>query len=1031
MNPVAPGTPAPVPSIPPTPAVANKQGSIYLTNPRTGDVQEAPPDQALFMLRAGWQPNDKSSADAVRAMQIPQEVAAEQPALGKLGYGIARGVLTPLVDTALPAGNRVHEVLSEDSPWLTGGGEAAGMLGSALLGFGPVAALEEGAAQATVRLGVEGGLIRKAFQRGAQGALETGAYGAMGAVTDAHNENVPLTAQRFASEVVPGLLFGGVLGAGLGGAEGALSKFSGSLPERIAKVEKGKLDEIFRAGVSDEDALRVAQREFGVKDPTMLQQLQAAATGEDNVALQALAHDSGPVGERVRKDLFFGQEQLNAAEREVVDKGNDYLLGREEAMKQIVGDTKGRHIADMIGPGQADAADIGKLVRDHVGEKIHENADWAADAKWRERFVDSALDELDSHSLRDLERDLGASKGQQVTGIGGLPPKAEAGNLRERLMNGLRAGHAETIQALESALGKASLTDDQLRSLGAQGSWAQKPLDFIQDWRNQLEGMALLPKGVNDAQGDLKKLLGNLEHAEQSVLRDPRRVAAHQLDSLKKRLADFADAGERLGAGSGVAASARGMYEDLREILEDPTLWGPKFAGFQARTNQLLHQNIGVAGEFDNLFVKQIGKPDPDAPWRSARVVDSEKVSKGLRDMSEPKQLEQLNRIRAHLDDQKKFFQEQLDSLKLGGKQHVRIQAGIKQIDQLKEAIDSSVYLNTRARQAQGLLGYGPLGRGGPLKSGTAGMVGAVLGGPAGAVAGMAVSAALNPGKMLQFRAIAERMAESTNNRVWRGISKLMGLQVGDVARETAGFIGKSAGRGARQQGKVGAIVLAMLRERGDDRQKTYEQTVKQLVEAQQRLPELATKLDDTMPTLEQALPGTKAEMLAQAQRGLAYVTLHLPVTPKMRLYGSQSAPLGDHEYENFLRMTMAATDPLSVIEMAQEGELTPDAIAAAESSAPDFISYIRSEMARAISEHGPEKIPYVNRISASLLMGTPLDESLEPENIAIQQATHKKRFENAQQAKEQRSKGTGGETGVNEEYLSKSDQIERGAPPR
>lgn len=1010
--PVAAGTP--VPSVPQTPVIENKQGEVYLTDPLSGEVQEVPSEQATLLLQRGWIPNDKSSADAVRAMQIPQEVAAEQPALGKFGYGVARGVLTPLVDTALPAGNRVHEVLSEDSPWLTGGGEAAGMLGSALLGVGPVAALEEGAAQATARLGVEGGLIRKAFQRGAQGALEGSAYGAMGAVTDSHNENVPLTAQRFASEVVPGLLFGGVLGAGLGGAEGALSKFSGSLPERIAKVEKGKLDEIFRAGVSDADALRMAQREGGVKDPGALTRYQALASeGEVSPERLQILKDSGDIGARARSDAFASADRLNAAEREVVDKGNDYLLGREEAMKQIVGDTKGRHVADMIGPGQADAADIGKLVRDHVA---------SGDA--REAFIDKALEELDSHSLRDLERDLGASKGQQVTGVGGLPPTAEAGNLKRRLMNGLEAGHTETIQALESALDKANLTDDQLRSLGAQGSWAQKPLDFIQNWRSQLEGMALLPKGVNDAQGDLKKLLGNLEHAEQSVLRDPRRVAAHQLDSLKKRLADFADAGERLGAGSGVASSARGMYEDLRQILEDPTLWGPKFAGFQARTNQLLHQNIGVAGEFDNLFVKQIGKPDPDAPWRAARVVDSEKVSKGLRDMSEPKQLEQLNRIRAHLDDQKKFFQEQLDSLKLGGKQHVRIQAGIKQIDQLKESIDTAVYLNTAQRQGKALLGYGPLGTGRAV-------VGAVLGGPLGAAAGAAVSAALNPGKMLQFRAIAERMAESTNNRVWRGISKLMGLQVGDVARETAGFIGKSAGRGARQQGKVGAIVLAMLRERGDDRQKTYEQTVKQLVEAQQRLPELATKLDDTMPTLEQALPGTKAEMLAQAQRGLAYVTSHLPVTPKMRLYGSQSAPLGDHEYENFLRMTMAATDPPSVIEMAQEGELTPDAIAAAEASAPDFISYIRSEMTRAISEHGPEKIPYVNRISASLLMGTPLDESLEPENIAIQQATHKKRFENAQQAKEQRSKGTGGETGVNEEYSSKSDQIERGAPPR
>lgn len=1016
-QPVAPGTPVVTAAVP----VASRAGSVYLTSPITGEVKEVDPQAAAEMIQAGWVPPSEQGAEGVRAAQIPGEVAAQQSDLGKFGYGVARGVMTPLVDLALPQGSRVHEVMSEDSPWLTGGGEAAGMIGSVLMGLGPAAALEAGSAKVAAGLGAGNGLVRTAFGRAAQGGLEGAAYGVMGAISDAHQQNVPLTAQRLGSEVLPGLLFGSVLGGSLGAVEGGLMRFAGktgTLPERLASVEKSKLDEIFKAGVADDDALRLAQRELGVKDPGAMERFQAIASGGDVTPERlALLKDSGPAGVRARADAFGSAEKLAEAERVVLDKGNDYLLGREEAMRQVMGDVKAKHIAEMIGPGEVGADDVGKLVRDHIDDAAPEVAGdlgqtWVSPkGPAREEFVAKALDRIDEKVAAQLKRTLGATDE----------------TLQARIAAGLARGDSEVVNALQSALWSSKMGDDALREFGVQGGWAQKPLGFFDKWKGQLDALGALPKGVNDNAGDIKKLLGNLEYAEQAVMREPRRVAAAELDTLKKRIADFAEAGERLGAGSGVAATARAMYEDLRLVLEDPAVWGTKFAGFQSRVNQLLHQNIGVAGEFDNLFVKTIGKPDPDNAWRNARVVDSEKVSKALSDMSEPKQLEQLNRLREHLDDQKKFFQEILGSTKPGPKSHVRIQAAIKQVDQLREAIDAAVYLNTAQRQGRALLGYGPLGTGRAV-------VGAVLGGPLGAAAGMAASAALNPGKMLQFRAIAERMAESSGSRVWRGVSKLLGLQVGDVARGAAGFIGKTAGRGQRAPGKVGAIVGSMLNQRGDERARTYSQTVKQLIEARQRLPELAEHMDEIMPTLEQALPGTKTQMLAQAQRGLDYVLNHLPAQPKLRIYGETAPPLNDHDYEQFVRMAIAATDPPSILEMAEEGELTPGAVAAAEYAAPELVEYVRSEAVRAIQDVGAEAVPYANRVSASLLLGTALDESLEPENIAIQQATHQKRRELDAERKEQLSGGgnTGGETGVNQRYSqTESDRLESGVPPR
>lgn len=983
--------------------VAVRQDKVYLTSPITGEAREVEPNEAAALLQTGWVPQSEQGAEAVRAAQIPGEYVATQPDLGKLGYGLARGVATPLVDLTLPQGNRVHEVLSEDSPWLVGGGEAAGMIGSSLLGIGPVAALEQGASRVGARLGAGNGLVRTAFGRAAQGGIEGAAYGGMNAVTEAHAQNVPLTAQRLGSEIIPGLLFGVVLGGTFGGLEGLKGLSKGStLPERIAAAEKSKVDDIFRAGVDDTDAFRLAQREFGVEDPGALTMLQAEANGIDPRRLKMLK-DSGPIGERARADGFASAERLAGAEREVLDRGNEYLLGVDEAMKQVSSNVKRGHIERMVGPGEAKAADIGKLVRDHVVE----SGDWAADAARRGAFVDNVLGSLDLEAEQVLARALGAAPD----------------GLKERIMTGLLKGQNETIDAVQQALGAMKLSDEALQKFGAQGAWNQKPLEFIEKWRSQLEGLSALPKGVNDNAGDIKKLLGNLDMAEQSVLRDRRAVAAGALDDVKKRLATFAEAGERLGAGSGVPAAARAMYEDLRLILEDPAVWGPKFAGFQSRVNQLLHQNIGVAGEFGDLFVKTIGKPDPENPWMSAKLMDEVKVSKALAGMSEPKRLAELDRIRAHLDDQKKFLGE-VAALNLPGTSYVKIRNAEKQIDKFRKALDQGVYLNAAQRQAQGLLGYGPMGTGRAV-------VGAVLGGVPGMVAGMGVSAALNPGKMLQLRAITERMAESTGSRVWRGVSKLLGLKVGDVAREGAGFIGKAAGKVSQKQGKVAAIVSSMLDERGDERARTYSRTIKQLQEARQRLPELASRLDETMPTLEQALPGTRDQMMAQTQRGLDYVLAHLPSQPKMRLYGETAPPLNDHDYEQFVRMAVAATDPPSILEMAEHGELTPAAVAAADYAAPELVEFIRSEAVRAISDHGPEKVPYQNRISASLLLGTPLDESLEPEYIAIQQATHQARNQMAQERREGGG-GGGGETGLNKRYMqSESDRLESGEPPR
>lgn len=987
----------------PTLPVASRQERVTLSNDE-GQTVEVEPGDAVEMLRRGWQPTELGMARALRSEQIPREAAAAAPDLGKFGYGVARGALTPLIDLALPEGNRVHELLSEDSPWLVGGGEVAGMVGGLLVG-GPVRAIDAGAQAAARGLGAGSTALRTVFARAAQGALEGGTYGAMNSVAQAHADNAPLTAQRFGAEVVPGLLFGGVLGGGFGAVEGALGRLAGrTVHEALSAADEGKLDDIFKAGVSDADAMKIAQREFGVKDPSAWQRMQAMANGEVSAERRAMLADSGPVGKRARADAFLSQDELAGAERQFVQDSNAYLEARELAMKQLNAGTKRQHIEELVGTGSAGTDDVARAVR----EAAASSGDWAADSAKRAAFVERALDSVSPDALTTLARSLGAAPGN---------------SLKERLVAGMVRGHQETLGALEQALAASKLSDDAMRAVsGQQGSWAIKPLEVIAKYRDAARGLQALPTGVNAAPSDVRKILGNLQNYEGAVLTGTRSEAAAALDSLKKQLTPFAKAGERVAIGDRSAMLARDLYEELRVVLEDPTVWGDKFAGFQKRMNALAHQDIGVAGEFDGLFVKKIGRPDPKDPWREARVIDDAKVAKGLEQMSDPKQLKQLERLREHFDDQMTFMGESLKLKGLDDASRQQLQAGIESLKRMRGSLDRAVYLNASQRQAQAMLGFSPMT---PNFAGRM-AVGAVLGGKAGAVAGALLS--MNPGRLLQMRAVVERMADQTESRVARGVAGLLGLQPLEALKDAGGAVGRAAKKTSRVHGKTAAVIAHALEEKGADREQTYTRSVQQLVEARQRLPELQKQIDSIMPDMEAMLPGTRDEMVSQAARGIDFVLGHLPIQPQLRLYGSRSAPLSDDDYADFIRMSSAALDPPSILEMAADGELTPQAVAAAEASAPEFVSYIRSEASRAVTEH-PDQVAYENRVQASLVLGTPLDASLEPDFIALQQATHQSRYKMDQERADRSA--SGGETGLNKRYMSESDRMELDEPPR
>jgi hypothetical protein len=101
----------------------------------------------------------------------------------------------------------------------------------------------------------------------------------------------------------------------------------------------------------------------------------------------------------------------------------------------------------------------------------------------------------------------------------------------------------------------------------------------------------------------------------------------------------------------------------------------------------------------------------------------------------------------------------------------------------------------------------------------------------------------------------------------------------------------------------------------------------------------------------------------------------------------SEPPDVSDSEMEEFMRYARAAMDPLSVVDDLEKLQLSPEAVEALRAVHPHLYQQIQSEVLDGLQEAEKEP-PYETRLNLGVLFDLTTDPALEPEFLAMLQAS-------------------------------------------
>lgn len=161
---------------------------------------------------------------------------------------------------------------------------------------------------------------------------------------------------------------------------------------------------------------------------------------------------------------------------------------------------------------------------------------------------------------------------------------------------------------------------------------------------------------------------------------------------------------------------------------------------------------------------------------------------------------------------------------------------------------------------------------------------------------------------------------------------------------------------------------------------------------------------------IHQAAPNITNALNSSAYTAASFLQSKLPTTVKGGILNKESDP-SSAEIAHFQRYRTMVENPLSVFQQVKAGTLTPEGVEALNTVYPSLASNIKERvMDNLTALKDPTKIPYQTKLSLSMLIGEPLDQSLKPQSIASnQQVISANNLANAQQkqpSKQSNSKG-------------------------
>lgn len=958
-------------------------GQFLVRNPQTGNIEAYNEADAGRLLNVqGWLPVTQEEAQPYFRQKATAEATSTTEGLVLGGFRGGTGGLPELLLDPKSLEAEGVRTIEEGAPGAMLGGEIAGTIAPFLPGKA-VKAVRLGTAPGlldlageTVTKGIRGaksGFARQLLSRVAGVGVEGAGAVTLGEVRRAHINDDPLTAGRLMDAYALGAMLPAmVVGAPLGAAEGALATLSRRAVGRGGIVKQN----VWKPGVSEKDVMDIAMREHGVAAPGLLNQFHAANAKSpllDDPAFFAVLNDPGPAGQQLRREVFQESSQMRElAEQELAGRLNEGLEVDRFAATNWSGRLKAERVRQWIDDNLPADADI--------------------QAHLQELRQAGRLDDIAAEAARQVRR--GTEAGKELATALGVDSRTAAEVVAMKLLE----GDETTLRALSKIVKPADVKGN---------AWRNEALRAIDEYGELFATMRERGKGhIGDQPGKVDRALELLSQVRRDIENAPRSTGYTELDWLKKRLADYAKPDQYLGAGDDVARNARNAHETFRQMLEDPTLWGERAAMAQRDMNAIFHKRMARKDAFYDHWFEDAGVPDPTNPWANLKQATPERVRSAIGDVTNVKH-ERIGKYQEHIAETKDLIASMRKHFDLTPEEAARLADHEKAVDAAQDALARAVYFNLRTNQGKALLQSGGLGSG----IGARVAAGYVVGGLPGAAIGTYAMNKLNPGASLYARSVIERMARQNEGRLSQGVAKLL---TGAVPKIPSLGVAQTLSRLSRMADSEEGV-----------KQDEYQRSVKEFMIAAQDPQKLELAIRQELGDVPEIMPNVVPNAVERVKRGLATALKAAPAMPMQTLMGEETSPVGDIELDVWERVSEAALDPSSIIDMAADGELIPEAVDAAEAVDPDLVSEIRLEVANQIDGFEGE-LSYERQLQVAILFKMPVDATTTPDYISTQQLMFA-----ADKQKPKTDPRTFGETGVHEtDNMSEADRLASGIPP-
>lgn len=1053
-----------------------KRDLFFVRSPVTGDVRGVSKKQAdELIFNSNWEPVVEPSAVRLLEKQILRERASQVAAAAT---GAMKGLSGGLAEFALPHGDepgaRELEAQREQFP----GTELAGEVGGLLAPFaGPlkgarlftVPGVAEAAGQALTKA-----LPGKIAARAAGVGLEGGIVGATYEAGHTAIDDSPLTAQKLVSGFLAGAVPGAVIGGGIGAVE--------SLGSRFAARGGLARDDVLKPGLTDRDMYMIAQREHGVADPGLIEDVQAAMIRDPNVNPEflAMARDRGPAGQQVRRELQEAPLRRQAA-LDRAAKGLDVIHEIDDlAIEGWTAGEQKRRLVEQWMEGITDQPDINSMLAAASGgadaqqlgvarlRRPLTHAPQAEASASASRALGEAEDQLDQ--LRQLRQENPARRDELNQRINEQQAKVndlqdsldEVDNERLAIAEGSDRPAAvdQLIDALHAAAKKDKAFEDLLliKSGGRPGKgplYGWEPM-IRKGLINQDETIfKIVSEAFDQASPRAMKALNGKPGAR--VWRDePLSV----LDDLGK------EADALLGQPRGVLGEARQRAASVRDLLAN------------ARQRILQGDRVEAHIALDTLK-KQLSPFALPDQWLGVNDNVARFVREGYEDLRKvlergdlwgPKAAQAQREMNAlfHSRMARKgaFFDNFFDDAGVPHPRNPWVNQRRASPDKVRKALNGIIDQNSSqeyssfkghiaetrdlvsrmrdhydlspeqlARLDDGLKGIDDAESGfdeAVTFSRREAQANALAGakGPIPGYAKWFAMGLLGPvgfaGALAAERILSPGQAIFQRAIVERVLRGSEGRVAKAVTKLLTGENVKFSGLGVTEL--AARASTSMLHDKPDKRAGTYAETLAEITKLS--TPEAAKQAaQESMPFAVGMLPMAPEYMGGMLMRAARYVASNIPVKPRWTPMGIVVDTPSDGELERFERIYAGAFDPISAIEDAADGNGSTEGMAAAEHVAPELVEEVRALMLEELGNGGYRR-SYEQRVDVSIVLGIPLDQTMTPDYINAQQMVHAARFKTPPD-----DRRTFNADGVNEDFRSSnaspSDKLESGEPPR